>query len=717
MINTNMKNDLSQECLDEKTRLVQRAAKKKLFNRSDQIELSEGDDLRKVLPKKLRKMVVAPKHPFPDIIGTLRPSTHFVSAKADGIRSGLYIDDEGIAYYVYATTWAIFTIGQCTKKEFHGSFCDAELMLQDCKYEKTPASLLIFDLLHCSTKSSSSLLQRVEKCKEIVNAIKLEPMSLVEKITVKRYHPLKDSWKLAATTSEPARDGLIFTPKIGKPGKNCIRWKPAPTITVELHWNQEHSIFVTYLLQIHPRKHFIRSVPYDLNKGIIRKNAREATYFNYGDLLQVGLEDKDVKQIEIERFELIYKKDAFNHDGYFSILRIRKDKLIQDSVARAEDLIPLMINPPSLANLLRVPPSYYRLWTPRGKRYQSWIKYHSKIKDKVYRRFCNGSILDMCAGRGEDALRLYRLGNATKITCVEADKMQVSIAKEMTVYPNADDLGGRTCKIRFHQGDAVDPKLMKKLNIEVESYDRVLCSFGIHYLFDAEMGQDMFINLIRPLKIGGRLVLLFMDGDRLVPNKKRSYGARHIYCDCSDYHGDSSEPVHRADTYQTMAEERIELYYKHERPEIRHNFTFGPSSHVLLKLPHMTKPVRETIVRIPELVTRMRNQGLQLTYLEHFPDIIKNKTFEHLSKLYCAAVFTKHNFKLLKKSPFLDICYDALTVVFSFLDVFDIKNLLQVHPIFVKDCTTYLGQKPTLWETIEKERDNLFCTYHSGYYS
>jgi SAM-dependent methyltransferase len=688
----------------------------------------------KPLPKACYESITAPAHPYPENFRNIHRTSHMVSAKADGERSGLYIDASGKAFYASFRTARpeMYPIGHCENKQYYESYCDAELMTLNVEKQRIPAYLLLFDLMLFAGEISSELAARVQQCKEIVHSIQLNECSPIAALRTKNYFHFSMLSRVLRSGTEPLRDGIIFTPKMSSPGEGCVRWKPTPTITARLVPYESDEITKGFMGQFPeklPRKRRGRYRYYNFENEYPCPK-RHGTFFEYAEIAHVrnmeGIEYVNLKNPPLAPLvEFTMHQEPMSHLRYYVALRIRNDRTSADTIETVERLLPMVKYPLSLNNLLRIRPSYYNGFHVPRRRERALGQHHGKIKEIVYDRFCSGRVLDMGSGYSQDIFRHVRNLNVKSVTCLEKDPELFREGKDMTMPIRTDDYGRPYFRTRMLHGDFNDVLVFDRFGIKPESYDTIVSAFTFQYMYDKEWN-----HLTRTLRVGGRLVLLFMDGERLKPARKVAKHLRHESCDCHRHPSDlkeccgSEEEIHtmedrcenckRIHTNSRSNESPIEMYYQHEAGVLDKALHYVPSSRVWVQLPTTRKPVLEALIRIPDLIQRMQFHGMQMLYMQHFPEILANKRLESVSKLYCAMVFEKKGYESLQ-TPFLCISSDPLSIVFTFLEHGDLMRLAQVHRRFTNECNDYLERKPHVWEDFQQKREYQCCDYILSY--
>lgn len=218
---------------------------------------------KKYLEKKKMKLFNAPLRTTPSVLVNMNLKDYVVSSKPDGIFSALYVDSCGIGYYLYPLTQRLYKIGKMTNPQYYNTICNSELMEKDIFGDKIQPYLLLFDILEWKKKKlTNDLFKRIDICKNIIKYFKIDKKCALKYIYVKSYVPLKSIYRIISS-KHPRKDGVIFTLKNGKPGTDCVRWKPLPTLTVGLDFDKKENDFRIYFSDTNHRNKF-RKRYYDI---------------------------------------------------------------------------------------------------------------------------------------------------------------------------------------------------------------------------------------------------------------------------------------------------------------------------------------------------------------------------------------------------------------------------------------------------------------------
>ena len=678
---------------------------------------------KKYLSKRKMKIFHAPLRPIPSTLIKMNINDYVVSIKPDGIFTALYIGGDGNGYYLYPRTRRLYKIGYIENPLYRNIICSGELMNYDIFGNKIKPYLILFDILEYGNNNlSDDLSERLLICNDIIKNFKLT--NVFNYIIIKSYVPIKSIYRIISSKLH-RKDGIIFTLKKGKPGYNCIRWKPYPTITVGFEYIKKHHDYVAYFSDTNHKKQFKKRY-YNFYERDYVNNKNNSTFL-FGDILyQIDNSDYDLFYNKYAEFfgkdwvegddlfiEFFVSKDPFYlHDkGDFSIMRFRDDKNYPDNIKDVNDILNLMYNPIRLDEILGKK-SIYNYWIPPSKKTDDWTKYSKKIKRIIYNRWSNpGRVLDICAGRGSDTMLLYLLSKNKKfseICCLEKDNMQTEALYDFTNMIRSNNIIGMDCKINIKKGDMNDTNI---LNYYQNKFDTIICSNAIQFAFDPYETQYGLNNIKKLLKLNGILIIVFMDGKKLKKSSNNNCNINnnggicriHSNEDPIIFDPSTNDNYNYCDNKNCTVDpvniftNNVGLFYK---------YSCDNRSHINVKLPTSISAVKEPIVDSDNLVFQLMNLGFQLVELKDFNSI---KRYDNdLSSLYSYAIF-KYVSYYEKPSMFLSLCNDVFFKMLGFLDVIDIFSLGQVHRIFTDKCFIYMKIKPLEWKRFYKETKENEC--------
>ena len=684
------------------------------------------------LSKKVLKKVGQPLHLFRDNVPRKNELKEYVcSIKPDGIFTILVIDSKGICYYAYPVKRMIYRIGISTMRNIS---CSGELMTEGKFDEKIKPFIILFDVFN----DNKILSERVELCKKIVKSITLDDCFL-SRIIVKNYFPLKKINRVISSNIKI--DGIIFTPKRTDLGIQTFRWKPYPTITVGFEFDSKKRVHYMFLWDKEKRKkvfcnHTSRHFRCYTKDGatILQDIICEKTFV------------KKFKQ-DLEKYpdiflgELYVDKDCFlnNDDGnrYLKIKRFRFDKKYPDDISIGIDLFNLMENPVSLNTLLRKKSIYSQTIGMQTKMSQEWSSFAMKTKKCLYKKFSKkGKLLDLGSGKGVDFTiycKLIETNSVNHITLVEPDEMQYNALVDKTCLIRYDNIGNRECNIKTLKADINDINLPKRL---VNKFDTVILSNTIQFAGN----NSGLINIRKVMKDNGNLILIFMDGDRLIKYKdiikenpglnlekydfyvdisRDLYYENQIKCECTVEETDDSPFYKKPSTagifYKYYDKPSIVRENRHDRENI------VEPKFVEIKLPWSDTTTVEPIIHFDVLKYQLYNMGFSLVDHGNLSNFYDKKMKDHIKNidyLYKYAVFNYSNcitfnsiFKFWDKGVFY---------ILSFLTPCEIDQFSYTCKTLRQFCNEYLQKntrekdrylKYTNKEDSSSSDDLVYCTY------
>ena len=690
----------------------------------------------KYLNRKKMKLFTSPLRTTTDVLIKMNIKDYVISSKPDGIFSALYIDSKGIGYYLYPLTKQLFKIGKMKNSSYFNVICNGELMEKNHYGNNIHPYLLLFDILEWKNNIvPNDLFKRVDICKDIIKYFEIyKETNFISNVSIKSYVPIKSIHRIISS-KKPKKDGLIFTPKYGKPGENCIRWKPFPTLTVGLEYDKLECDFRIFFKDINHKKQF-RKRYYDLTTRHYSVSKSNGSFLFKGEKIilkrqfdKIYLKENpkwDKKTYPTELLiELFVDKDPFfpSENGHYIIKRCRYDKRYPDHINEVNDILNLIHNPVNLSDILGKK-SMYKYWIPPSKKYGDWVKYSKNVKKKLYSRWVqnNGSVLDMCSGRGSDANLLFSLSkkkNIKDIYCLEKDEMQLNALKDFTMVIRKNNIIGMDCNIKINQFDMNDPILPEYYQ---KKFDTIICSNAIQFAMDPTETCNGISNIKRLLKNKGVVILIFMNAEKLPPQSNRKC---ECYLTCENGRSDFIINASESMTYSLNTEvynyvesencfdplESYEnntgLYYKYDNSELRKDNLYYDNTHVWVQIPTSLNAVREPLVYSDNLIFQFRNMGFELIEKGDFNRIKKNNT-SNLSDIY-TYVILRNSFSQKLIPSILGMIDDNFFELLSFLDVTDIFSLGMVHRIFTDNCLKYMKLKQFEWQRLYQEINDNQC--------
>lgn len=469
-----------------------------------------------VIPTIYSRLIHKPSSTYAENIKNIRSTNYLVSAKADGERSGLFLS-RGKAYYLsFRDGVKGYLVGKTDISET--LIFDGELMTRNVKNEPVTPYLLLFDFLN---SEENSLSMRIDKTFDIIKKVFVE--SVLGDIRVKTYQSLKKAHSILGSFLEPKRDGLIFSPKYGPPGKNVIKFKTIVTmdLTIKKEISKNHHIArfgepIYHVYGFDPRSK--RLVPVSLQLGPIEMNlsSKFEIYRNLLNVMGEPVDDYDGKIVEVT----VADKELTSHFGKFvgdcKLVRVRDDKMRPSNVEYIKDVMQRKV----ITNLdLVLGFGNYKFVknTFGTDMFQKWVSYQRTIKNSIYSRFCAGHVLDIGCGDGNDFFSLSQIPTVRQLTVVE--KNPLAMANCSTVL-DLVEFGKAHFPIKKICADGLSLKTWDL--VEDNSIDTIIFSYSWHHFQDPLYNQhdNNIRKILQKLKIGGNLIIFYLDVDSL--EKKKS---------------------------------------------------------------------------------------------------------------------------------------------------------------------------------------------------
>lgn len=678
------------------------------------------------LDTKIMKLFKPPLRFTTNVLSSTNIKDYVVSSKPDGIFTALYIDGNGIGYYLYPLTRQLFKFGVMTNITYRNIICSGELMEKDSYGKNIDPYIILFDiLLWHNNILTNDLFKRINICNDIVKFLNIDNGCGLKYISVKSYVETKSIYRIVSS-KHPRKDGVIFTLKNGKPGQRCIRWKPYPTLTVGLEYDEKMNDYLVYFSDTNHRRQF-RKRYYNIHSRCYTtcNNTRSYLFrhflishqsFKYSYLKEnINWDGQFPKNLLAE---LYIDYDPFDKSilGNFDIMKFRYDKSTPDNINNVNEILTLMYHPIQLSDILGKK-SIYNYWLPASENSNKWLKYTKTIKKIIYERWAtDGAVLDLCAGRGSDTTLLYMLSKKKKfssIFCIEKDDLQTAALHDFTTMIRHDNLSGMDCNISILQGDINNPHLYKKIN---KKFNTIICSNAIQFALDPLEETYGIKNIKNLLNIDGILIIIFMNGSKLVQPVKTVCHLGENRCN-NDIHQDTNfaEPIVDAcdnikyyytctcsDSYNPREryEKDVGLFYTYEETDLRKDNTYYEKTHIWIKTPTALNAVREPIVKEENLIRQFQHLGFDLIEKNTFNSI--KKSDNKLSSIYSYAIF-KNRYEKLNKFLLFNLCDDIFFHIIEFLPVIDIFSLGMSHRIFTDKCLDHMKLKPIEWGRLYSE--------------
>ena len=224
----------------------------------------------------------------------------------------------------------------------------------------------------------------------------------------------------------------------------------------------------------------------------------------------VEMELVRVGNIDESRFEFRFK-------------RIRRDKKRANSFSVANTILQEFLQPTQLCDInFKLP----RVGTSLGLRsyrlpkhvhksnFTKLRKVHYQIKGWLYETFGGTSIIDACSGALHD-LHNWTEANIASVLAIDNDEYLYQEGL-VTIQHRSDKKDEPLPRVLLKLGDLSNPFDLSTIDMLSNPVDSVFCNFALHYFWGSEAKTSVFLdNLLPHLVEGGRVVVTFLDGDKL----------------------------------------------------------------------------------------------------------------------------------------------------------------------------------------------------------
>jgi len=208
----------------------------------------------------------------------------------------------------------------------------------------------------------------------------------------------------------------------------------------------------------------------------------------------------------------------------FKFKRVRCDKKRANEFSIANTILQQFLHPILLCDIkfkgncdiITLEQRPYRL--PKRVNRSSFTKVrkvHYKVKGWLYDTFGGESAIDACAGALHD-LPNWTVARLTSILAIEKDDAQYQ--EGLTNITRHDNNSNNLVipKIFSMHGDLSAPLDLHHTSMLSKPVDSIFCNFALHYFWSCEKATTTFLeNLLPHLIEGGRVVVTFLDGDKL----------------------------------------------------------------------------------------------------------------------------------------------------------------------------------------------------------
>jgi hypothetical protein len=567
-----------------------------------------------------------------------------VSYKIDGIRCPLYIDINCNVYEVNIKNWEKTKIGN-----YKNNVKISESILLDC--EKYKNKYYVFDLLNNNEK----IKKRLIKCKKIISSIS------INNIHMKSFYEYENISIMLIDNPKYKYDGLIF---INKKTNISYKWKNEYTFDIyaivnkecvysnngkKLHCEYESYYPISCKLDKYGKK---KLVYVNLIDGMTSMKMDVKNVITFSTNTNIKIKNINKKIIEIETY---YP---------YNIIKIREDRNSPNTINEIRNIIYTSDN--NILDFLNIKSDYYNISNLNKNENIQLKKIITKKKKNIINNYY-GSVLDICSGRCQDLYRLISSKKIKKITLFDIDKYSYKIGCEITKGIHSHT----TKKIKLICNDVNEYEFGKNI------YDTISCHYGIHYL-----KQQTFTKIIPSLKIGGKFIITFLDGDKLLSlfKKKNKHNSDYIY-----------ETIY-------MSNGIVFAITENDLLTLDKSVVLKPMFYNVF-IPSIGIWMHEKIITTDCLINNMKSYGL--TLVSRFDDsmsdfgIFEKDNIEFLN-LYKTFVFkkTKITFPFIKtKLDILTMGYDVFSNILEYLENIEICICHQVSNEFNNIINIFLKQE------------------------
>jgi len=469
-------------------------------------------------------------------ISDLYKEEYSVTDKADGDRTFLFIDRNGMIYFI-DNNLDIFNKTNIQSSQYKSCLIDGEKIVIGNETLFMAFDLLVLNgqdirgnmnyLLKTRLEHTQSIIKNIQYESNNSNLYKFETKEFIFKNVFIGCEIILNTIK-----SKPYKnDGLIFTPinepyPITKKWSKLLKWKQPDQNTIDFYAikteNEEWELYVQDAIDEYKKEVNTQNtkniqknnlILFDIDQICPNTKTSDLITFktSFDDNLLDPTTDEPFKSNTVIEFYWNFQMRKFMP------LRTRWDKTNNKkkhgnfkSVACS---IWNNIHNPIDTDFL------FKFSTPGNKDdvfFSRMRKYHNKVKEQLYNTYTkkSNSLLELCSGRGGDMHKWvfndiknvigYDISDKNISECVK----RVSQLKENT----KTNLNFQFHKLDLGQEDAY------KIIYEKTSYqfDNAFCNFGIHYFFESKKSFESILNILnQSLKENGYFVVTFIDNQEL----------------------------------------------------------------------------------------------------------------------------------------------------------------------------------------------------------
>ena len=152
------------------------------------------------IPYYLKGLSKSPLEASTQNIIKITKKPYVVSLKLDGDYTIIYIDNNGICYYVFKYTNRMFRFGSCSNKKFYKTAYSSEYMYMD-KYGRIfnnegyliQRNIVLFDILYSSNGNISNILKdRMKYCNDMISSLTYNETYFTD-ISTKKYYDVESN--------------------------------------------------------------------------------------------------------------------------------------------------------------------------------------------------------------------------------------------------------------------------------------------------------------------------------------------------------------------------------------------------------------------------------------------------------------------------------------------------------------------------------------------
>jgi SAM-dependent methyltransferase len=458
-----------------------------------------------------------------DQITVLYKKMYSVTDKADGDRYLMFIDKGKNVYFIDNN------INNIIKTDIKSNLYYSTLIDGEVVRTSTSINFLAFDLIVYNGKDIRGnnqylLKNRLEILQNVVNNVTKNERYIIE---MKRYiykNVFLGSKILMDNANYYKNDGLIFTPMdepypVTKKWSSLLKWKPCELNTIDLYSvkvsDNKWQLYVQHNENKNGEKLVkgTEKVLFDVQK--LCKTNNNNLYTTFETEFDESYIDPTTNESFMSNTVIEYSWDQVKNR--FIPLRTRWDKTINPKKHGnfsqvACDIWNNIHNPITQDLLLKF--TIYN--NNEDIFYDRMRKFHNKIKEFLYNRYCNKKeyLLELCSGKGGDLHKWIYNGiknvqgyDISDKNIIECKKRLQSVADKIK-YFNYD----------FYKLDLNNSSSSKIIynNNNNKQFDVVCCQFGLHYFFSSESSFQNIINVLdNCLMNGGYFVVTFMDNGQI----------------------------------------------------------------------------------------------------------------------------------------------------------------------------------------------------------